>query len=182
MKQLFVIGMSVYLFVVAAIYLSAPVCEDFSADYAIVYGNTVHENGEPSVQLVARLSAALKLYDSQRVKRIMVSGGVGKEGHDEAKVMAAYLTEQGVAPEDILIDSLGYTSHDTSFNAADRLGSQVSVVAVSQHYHIARARMSLRHAGFEEIYGYYPNYYTWKDFFSVSREIPALIKYWLQNL
>ncbi|MFG1490744.1 YdcF family protein [Oceanospirillum sp. HFRX-1_2] len=182
MKKIITIGCITYLFLVFAIYFSGLAREDFSADYAIVYGNTVHENGEPSVQLKARMAAALKLYHSDRVEKIIVSGGLGKEGHDEATVMARYMVDQGVVPQDVLVDSKGYNSHATSFNAAELVGIHASVVAVSQHYHIARTRLSLRHAGFSEVYGYYPEYYTWKDFFSVSREIPALVKYWLMEL
>lgn len=182
MRTALVVALAMYLFAVAAIYLYSPMCEDFSADYAVVYGNTVHENGKPSRQLKARMGAAIKLYQSDRVKNIIVSGGTGKEGHDEAKVMARYMVAQGVVPEDILVDSDGYNSHQTSVNAARLIGNHASVVAVSQHYHIVRARLSLRNAGFVEVYGYYPRYYTWKDLFSVSREIPALIKYGVLGL
>jgi len=182
MKKIITIGCVVYLFLIAAIYISTLAREDFSADYAVVYGNTVHENGEPSVQLKARMAAALKLYHSDRVEKIIVSGGLGKEGHDEARVMARYMIDQGVVPVDVLVDSQGYNSHATSVNAAKLVGVDASVVAVSQHYHIARTRLSLRHAGFGEVYGYYPEYYSWKDIFSVSREIPALMKYWLFDL
>jgi vancomycin permeability regulator SanA len=66
------------------------------ADAALVFGNTVERTGAPSRRLEARLDAARRLYAGGRVRLILVSGGFGKEGFDEADVMARWLRARGV--------------------------------------------------------------------------------------
>lgn len=56
-------------------------------DVAVVLGNKVELNGQPSDRLQARLDKAVKLYEEDFFKYIIVSGGKGKEGLDEAEVM-----------------------------------------------------------------------------------------------
>src|SRR5262245_21950109 len=63
------------------------------ADVAVVPGNQVNPDGTPSDRLAARLDTALNLYRRGVVKAVLVSGGTGVEGFDEADVMAAYLRE-----------------------------------------------------------------------------------------
>lgn len=50
------------------------------ADVAIVLGNKVNEDGTLSDRLKARLDKSIELYKNGRVKKIIVSGGLGKEG------------------------------------------------------------------------------------------------------
>jgi|GEM_PF-4070836 len=65
-------------------------------DVAIVLGNKVEVSGIPSPALKSRLDRALELYREGYLQHIIVSGGVGKEGHDEAYVMKGYLVDGGV--------------------------------------------------------------------------------------
>ncbi|WP_040398659.1 YdcF family protein, partial [Cesiribacter andamanensis] len=68
------------------------------ADVAVIMGNTVHADGSLSPRLQARLDKGLALYRQKQVARLLVSGGLGKEGHWEATAMEAYLLQQGVPP------------------------------------------------------------------------------------
>ena len=77
----------------------------------------MHQDGTLSNRLTARLDAALFLARNYEVEKIIVSGAVGKEGHDEAKKMQEYLVKNAISPEKIWIDSKGYTTQDTSHNA-----------------------------------------------------------------
>lgn len=156
--------------------------QDFIADVGIVYGNKVEVNGEPSRRLEARLKAAIDLYQLKKISRILVSGGVGVEGYDEAIVMKAYLISQGIPAMDILVDSRGFNTHLTSLNAIAALGRDVSVVAISQRYHISRAKLSLKHAGFEAVYGFAPQFMELRDVYSYAREVLAWFKYRLKGL
>jgi len=67
-------------------------CSDAQADadVIVVPGNTVSADGTPSPRLQARLDVALALHRARRAPLIFVSGGLGKEGFDEAVVMANY--------------------------------------------------------------------------------------------
>lgn len=176
------ISVSLYVVAISAIFIDATNNTDFKADVGIVYGNKVEMSGEPSTRLSARLNAAVFLYHSKLVNKLIVSGGVGKEGFDEAKVMKHYLLNNGIPDSDIYVDSLGYNSHMTSINAFKLLGNKSSVVAISQKYHISRAKMSLINVGFEQVVGYSPDYSELRDIYAYVREVPAWFKYWLLNL
>lgn len=82
-----------------------------AADVAIVPGNTVEKDGRPSARLRARLDQTVALYRQGLFPNIIVSGGVGIEGFDEAEVMKRYLVERGVPEGRIHVDSGG--GHDT---------------------------------------------------------------------
>src|SRR5262245_12855092 len=80
------------------------------ADVAVVLGNTVDRDGQPSLRLQARLDKALDLYRRGVAPVILVSGGLGAERYDEAAVMRQYLIARGVPAPHILVDSHGDTT------------------------------------------------------------------------
>lgn len=84
------------------------------ADVALVLGNTVHPDGTPSDRLAARLDRTLELFGRGTFRLIIVSGALGKEGHDEATVMRDYLVSRGVPTTQVLVDSAGYTTFATA--------------------------------------------------------------------
>ncbi|NLB41834.1 MAG: YdcF family protein, partial [Clostridiales bacterium] len=73
------------------------------SDVAVVLGNKVELDGKPSKGLQGRLDRALELYNKEHFKYIIVSGGTGEEGFDEAIVMKNYLVENGVSDEAVLL-------------------------------------------------------------------------------
>jgi len=74
------------LFLLSCSLLVVAGCSDkqAAADLIVVPGNTVAPDGQPSPRLQARLDVALALYRAHRAPLIFVSGGLGKEGFDEA--------------------------------------------------------------------------------------------------
>jgi vancomycin permeability regulator SanA len=56
---------------------------DEKADVAVILGNKVNEDGSLSLRLVKRLQCGLDLYKTGRVQKLIVSGGLGKEGFYE---------------------------------------------------------------------------------------------------
>lgn len=166
---------------ITALYVDGARSSIHQADYAIVYGNKVHPNGIPSKRLQARLDKAIELFSHHQVSGIVVSGGVGKEGQDEAVVMAQYLQQYGVPQNMIIVDSQGNNSHLTALNAAHLIGPDSSVIAVSQLFHLSRAKLSLRNAGFQSVGSAYPLFLEARDLYSTMRELPAWLKYWLTD-
>ena len=118
---------------------------------AIVFGNTVHPDGRPSRRLEARLEAARRLHGRRVVRWILVSGGHGKEGHDEAAVMAAWLTTHGVPDTSILVDHEGVTTVATCENARRILSARGvrDVDVVTQWFHVPRAELAAARAVLE---------------------------------
>ena len=77
------------------------------ADIAVILGNKVNEDGTLSERLQKRLECGLRLYKNKQVKKIIVSGGLGKEGFYEGDKMKGYLIKNNVPDSVIIIDNYG---------------------------------------------------------------------------
>ena len=66
-----------------------------NADAMVVLGNKVERDGAPSPRLQRRLDCAVRLYREGLAPVVIVSGGLGREGHPEAEVMRETLVEAG---------------------------------------------------------------------------------------
>lgn len=153
------------------------------ADIAVVFGNEVSPNGEPSERLKARLDRAIEIFNQKRAKMLLVSGSVGKEGVDEAKVMAQYLVEHNVPQENIFIDSDGKNTEKTAQNTVNIM-PQIharSVMVISQYFHISRAKLAFQKAGITEISSAHANYFELRDIYSIFREFFAYYAYLLNG-
>lgn len=150
------------------------------ADVAVVPGSMVMPDGLPSARLQARLDRALELYRQNTVRFILVSGGTGKEGFSEGRVMRDYLILRNVPQERIIVDEFGNTTRDTARNAARAMQEQGlgTAIAVSQYFHLPRTRMALREAGIATVGTAHARYFDPRDIYSIAREIPALAAYW----
>lgn len=149
------------------------------ADMIVVPGNTVAPDGTPSPRLQARLDIALMLYRAQRAPSIFVSGGTGKEGFDEAAVMAAYLTKNGVPAAAIVRDSQGVDTMATARNAAAfmRANGLRSALVATQYFHVPRTQFALERAGARVAGHAHARYMEWRDLYSIPREVAGLIAY-----
>ena len=147
---------------------------------AVVFGNKVNVDGSLSPRLRARLDAAYALYNKGVVATFFVSGAVGREGHDEAVAMKRYLETKSIPSSVVIADSNGFTSAHTTRNARRMLGD-VPVVAVTQRYHLYRAKVSLKNAGFHDVKGYASAYSEWRDVYAYLREIPAIALYMVRD-
>lgn len=153
------------------------------ADLAIVLGNTVNPNGQPSARLQARLDKAVQLYQQGWFTQVLVSGGLGQEGFDEATVMKRYLIEQGLPETHIYIDSVGNTTRDTANNAAKLMQANNwhNALVVSQFFHLPRCKLALHQTGITTIYSAHANFFEPRDFYSTLRELPAYLNYLVLN-
>lgn len=153
--------------------------EIHEADVAVVLGNTVNPDGSPSRRLAARLDMALELYHRGVFKNVIVSGGVGREGFDEAVVMKDYLARLGVPQNQIIVDSLGLTTAATARNVAliAKEHHWKSVLVVSQYFHIPRCRLALSAAGIDPVYAAHAHFFEPRDIYSISREVIGYAAY-----
>lgn len=85
-----------------------------TADVAVVLGNKVHADGRVHKRLAARLDAAVQVYREKRCRAVIVSGGKGKSGYDEATAMARYLVGKGVPMRDVVLDHNGVNTWETA--------------------------------------------------------------------
>ncbi len=150
------------------------------AHVALVMGSQVLPNGLPSKRLKARLDRALELYQKKQVAFILVSGGLGKEGHEEGVVMGRYLMRKGVDHDDILVDTEGYDTFQTAANTAKILEKRdlVSVIVVSSYFHILRSQLALSKCGVQPAWGSYARIFEWRDlYWSLPREMLGYAAY-----
>ncbi|MCT8138328.1 YdcF family protein [Anaerobacillus sp. CMMVII] len=150
-----------------------------SVDMAVVLGNTVELDGQPSNRLQARLDKSVELYEEGYFKYIIVSGGIGKEGFDEAKVMKEYLVNKGIPSEIIIEDSNGYNSYMTAENTRAKMKefNIETVMVITQYFHITRTKLAFNKLGFENVYSAHAEIFEYRDFYSIIREFPAYYKY-----
>ncbi|MCG6151035.1 YdcF family protein [Leptospira bandrabouensis] len=150
--------------------------KDLKSTFALVLGNKVELNGKPSDRLQARLDRAVFLYKENSIQKIIVSGGIGKEGFDEAKIMKEYLIANGLNANQIIEDNLGYTTEKSADNLKEILKSHESepILIISQYYHLPRASYLVKRAGFNNIKTSYARYIEIRDLYSIFRETIAL--------
>ncbi|HEY6195005.1 MAG TPA: YdcF family protein [Candidatus Eisenbacteria bacterium] len=154
------------------------------ADVAIVFGNTVRRDGTPSARLVARLGAALRVYREGRVRTLFVSGGIGREGYDESRVMRDWLLAHAVPDAAVVRDSLGLDTAHTAAHARAWMrehGARRALV-VTQYFHVARATLACRAAGITVAGGSAPAFIEPRDVYSLARELVGLPVYALRAM
>lgn len=173
-------------FLIGALAISLSGLQDrvVQSDLAVVPGNTVDADGKPSKRLQGRLDAALELYRAGYCRAILVSGGTGSEGFDEAAVMKTYLVEHGVPAEVIYADNHGINTFETArFTAALlRAKGLRDPILVSQYFHIARFRLALRKHGIESAGNVHSRYYELRDLYSLAREVFGYVEYSLERI
>ena len=150
-----------------------------NADLGVILGSKVNENGTLSERLEKRLETGADLYKKHRVKIILVSGGLGKEGFYEGDKMKEFLISKGVPDSIILVDNKG---NNTRLTVQNTLKYQKkypfkSIIVVSQYFHVTRTKKLFKNVGFHKVTSVSPRYFEWRDLYSIVREFPA---YYLQ--
>ncbi|MBP7649603.1 MAG: YdcF family protein [Phenylobacterium sp.] len=115
----------------------------------VIFGAAVWPDGGPSPSLRRRVAYGRQAAHDDPGALIFCSGGVGRHGASEARLMARLLIEAGVDPARIALDE---QSRDTMENVAAavafiRAEGLEGAVACSDGYHLPRIRMLFRAAG-----------------------------------
>jgi vancomycin permeability regulator SanA len=119
-----------------------------AAPVGLVLGALVHPDGTPSAFLTARLALAKRLYDSGKVRMLLVSGDDRGPGYDEPGTMRAWLLARGVPADRILVDDAGVDTYRSCLRARRVFGVRRTVV-VTQSYHLVRAVSLCRDVGID---------------------------------
>lgn len=119
------------------------------ADVAIVLGAQVRSDGSLSLALSDRLDTAAELFREGRVQFLLVSGGTGIEGINEAAAMRGYLIEAGLPAECLLADPDGVNTLATARNARRLMAEHrlTSALVVSHYFHLARCKLLFEEQG-----------------------------------
>jgi len=144
---------------------------------AIVFG-AWEIRGQPSSILADRVAAAVRLYHSGVVSKLLMTGGNPVVGYNEPGAMARYAHKLGVPTEDIVQDYAGRRTYDSCYRAVHIFGLRKAVL-VTQRYHLDRAMftcsaLGMAVVGFAADTRPYPG-----DAFRWWREVPATMVAWL---
>lgn len=108
------------------------------APVALVLGAGLTASGRPSPFLAGRLEVAKELYDTGRVRVILVSGDNRYTTYDEPTAMRDWLVERGIPDAAIVRDFAGRDTYDSCVRA-QRIFGVTRALVVSQAYHVPRA-------------------------------------------
>lgn len=130
-----------YVFIAGQIYFYAETSTDKTADAAIVLGAAVW--GEKlSPVFKERVNHAVVLYREKRVRKIIFTGGQGNADEEtEAETAAKYAVENGVAPEDILLENESRSTYENLL-FAKRIADEndiKTVLLVTDPLHLKRS-------------------------------------------
>ncbi len=152
------------------------------ADAILIFGNKVELSGIPSQRLKSRLDKGIELYNDKLSPLIIVSGGLGKEGFEEATIMKEYLIAKKIPETSIIEDLNGYTTQQTAQNIKPLAPKIKSIIIVSQYYHITRAKLALHKVGYPTVYSAHANMAPeLRDLYSIPREIVGYYSYLFRN-
>lgn len=149
------------------------------ADAVVVLGARVYEDGHPSDSLVDRMNTASRLYLDGFAGTLIVSGGEGEGGHNEAEVMKQMAVDQGVPADAIITDTQGVSTEATVADTGKLFQDKGlrRVLVVSHFYHLPRVSLAYGGEGQEVLT--VPSGSSaaiGKTALVVAREIPAFWK------
>ncbi len=145
-------------FALIGVLLSNEICyrmpKSPETEYIVVLGCGIRPDGSVTPLLRGRLEAAISAYEAgDRKAKIIVSGGQGAdEVVSEARAMADYLYERGIAEGDVILEDKSTTTEENLRNSRaimeSRGGAGHCTIATSS-YHCLRAAMLARRLGID---------------------------------
>lgn len=153
------------------------------SDVILIFGNKVYIDGSLSKRLQSRLDKGIQLYNQRIAPTIIVSGGLGKEGHQESAVMKEYLLLHGIPKSAIIEDKNGYNTYQTAKNVKAVIeNTTAKIVIVTQYYHITRAKLALKKFGFKNVHAAHADMFPeLRDLYSIPREVVGYYYYFFRN-
>jgi SanA protein len=119
------------------------------AQCALILGARIHDDGTPYPMLADRLETGIKLYQSGKVDKLLLSGDNSKQPpYKEVEVMLQYVLERGIPEEDVFTDYSGYDTYDSMYRALKVFQVETMLVP-TQDFHLSRAVYIARHLGLD---------------------------------
>ena len=109
-------------------------------------------NGRPNAYFYNRIKAATELYNSGKIKNIIVSGDNSRKNYNEPEDMKLELMKAGIPENKIFEDFAGFRTLDSVVRAKEIFG-QNSFIIISQRFHNERAVFLAKQNGIDA-FGY----------------------------
>ncbi len=115
---------------------------------AVVFGAGIRPDNTPTPMLADRVTAAVELYKSGRVQKLLMTGDNSSIDYNEVMVMQNYAVSQGVPVKDITLDHAGFSTYESCYRAKEIFGVKEAIL-VTQNFHLPRAVYTCRQLGIE---------------------------------
>lgn len=137
--------------------------------------------GKPNLYFNYRIDAAVRLYHSGRISRIIVSGDNRKRNYNEPLEMQKALLAMGVPDSVIVMDYAGLRTLDSVVRSKKVFG-QDSITVISQRFHNERALYIARHHGIRAVGFNARDVSAYNGFRTNARELLARVKVFIDIL
>lgn len=118
-------------------------------DVGVVLGCSKYfRRGNPSLYFQGRMEAAARLWNSGKLRCIIVSGDNREKYYNEPRDMKNALVKLGVPEDKIVCDFAGLRTYDSVLRAQRIFGAE-KITIISQGYHAKRAVATARHMGID---------------------------------
>jgi uncharacterized SAM-binding protein YcdF (DUF218 family) len=147
------------------------------ADAVIVLGAAIN-----TPALYERAKRGLELYEEGKADTMVLSGGrISDSDISEAQYMEKVIQGNTTQPVRYILEENSHSTYDNIYNSKAKLSDTAdSVIIVSDEFHLARAVLLAKRAGFEKVYWSAPEpfYYSHQNLrFYYTREFFAMLSY-----
>ncbi len=154
------------------------------ADAIIILGAAIN-----TPALTNRTLTALRLYQQGKADTMILSGGkIADSDISEAQFMEKVIARNTADPISYILEDQSHNTYENIKNskaALKSVGNRSSIIIVSDKFHLARAYLLAKRAGFKTVYwsspepDYYSradlNYYYLREFIAIIDYIPKFI-------
>jgi vancomycin permeability regulator SanA len=146
-------------------------------DVAIVFGAGLSVDGTPSPMLADRVESAVKLYQSDRIHKLLMTGDNSAISYNEVMAMKRYAHNLGVSNQNITLDYAGFSTYESCYRAHKVFDVHRAVV-ITQRYHLPRAVYTCRQLGVNTVGLGTPD----REIYGLRGMIPYLLREMLANV
>ncbi len=152
------------------------------ADAIIVLGAAIN-----TPALYNRTLEGLHLYEQGKADVMVLSGGkISDTDISEAQYMEKVINKNATGTVAYVLEDQAHNTYDNILNSQKLLGDEDSVIIVSDEFHLARAVLLAKRAGFETVYWSSPaptyyktaelRHYYFREFMAMLGYIPKFIR------
>lgn len=122
---------------------------EFPVDCGLVFGAAISGRDSAGPAIIRRVDGAAQLWKDGSINKLILTGGKGDSWRSsEAAVMRERAIRDGVDPRAMYLeDSARSTKENLAFSLTLVRENCISVVAISDQYHLARIRLLANKAG-----------------------------------
>lgn len=121
-------------------------------EVAVIMGASILKDGNLSPILVDRVDTAIKLYEEEKVDKILVTGDNSTLSYNEVNPVRLYLLEKNIPDKNIFLDHAGFDTYSSMYRARDIFLAS-SMTIVTQSFHLPRSVFIAKTLGINA-YGY----------------------------